>query len=264
MLRQRNQQLNQRLSHAELEMRAAQKREVQARLNYFWNITVNQVQAMNVEEVDKANQDDQQKVAEYCGPILRHWQEVEKNTIASVSYMSKQTDINQKMRGILVDWVIEVHMRLTMLPETLFLSVNLIDRYLEKTQIMRTKLQLVAVAALFIASKYEEIYAPKVDDFVLIADNTYTLEEIFEMERSILVTLEFNITTVSSYRFLQRFADIAKANDRLFHLAQYLIELTLLEQQMLEYPPSNIAASALYLATLILYQDMAHWTPLMV
>lgn len=46
--------------------------------------------------------------------------------------MSKQNDINEKMRGILVDWVIEVHLRFKLLPETLFLTVNLIDRYCEK------------------------------------------------------------------------------------------------------------------------------------
>ena len=100
-----------------------------------------------------------------------------------------------------------------MLPETLFLTVNLIDRYLEKKQIMRTRLQLLAVAALLIASKYEEIYVPEISDFVFITDKAYTKEEILEMESSILRTLEFNITVPSSYRFLQRFCKVAKARD---------------------------------------------------
>lgn len=60
-------------------------------------------------------------------------QEVERVNLPSQSYMSKQIDINEKMRGILVDWIIEVHLRFKLLPETLFLTVNLIDRYLEKT-----------------------------------------------------------------------------------------------------------------------------------
>lgn len=109
------------------------------------------------------------------------------------------------MRGILVDWIIEVHLKFKLLPETLFLTVSLIDRYLEKTQIMRTKLQLVAVSAMLIASKYEEIYAPEVRDFVFITDNAYTKEEILTMEMSILTTLQFNITTPSAFRFLERF-----------------------------------------------------------
>ena len=85
--------------------------------------------------------------------------------------MSKQIDINEKMRGILVDWLIEVHLRFNLMPETLFLTINIIDRYLEKVQIRRTRLQLVAVAALLIACKYEEIYIPEMKDFVFISDN---------------------------------------------------------------------------------------------
>ena len=79
---------------------------------------------------------------------------------ASPSYMSKQTDINAKMRAILIDWLVEVHLKFKLMPETLYLTINLIDRYLEKETIMRNKLQLVGVTAMFIASKYEEIYAP--------------------------------------------------------------------------------------------------------
>lgn len=86
----------------------------------------------------------------------------------------------------MVDWIIEVHLKFKLLPETLFLTVSLIDRYLEKVKIMRNNLQLVGVTSMLIASKYEEIYAPEVRDFVYITDNAYKKEEIFEMEHSIL------------------------------------------------------------------------------
>ena len=75
--------------------------------------------------------------------------------------MIKQEDINEKMRAILVDWLVEVHLKFKLMPETLYLTVNLIDRYLEKEKIKRSQLQLVGVTAMFIASKYEEIYAPE-------------------------------------------------------------------------------------------------------
>jgi G2/mitotic-specific cyclin-B, other len=78
------------------------------------------------------------------------------------------------MRAILVDWIIEVHLKFKLLPETLFITVSLIDRYLEKIQIKRNNLQLVGVTAMLIATKYEEIYAPEVRDFVYITDNAYT------------------------------------------------------------------------------------------
>ena len=87
--------------------------------------------------------------------------------------MSAQTDINASMREILVDWLIEVHLKFKLLPETLYLTVNLIDRYLEKQNVLRNKLQLVGVTAMLIASKYEEISPPIVTDFVYITDNAY-------------------------------------------------------------------------------------------
>jgi hypothetical protein len=82
------------------------------------------------------------------------------------------------MRAILVDWIIEVHLKFKLLPETLFITVSLIDRYLEQVQIRRSNLQLVGVTAMLIASKYEEIYAPEVRDFVYITDTAYTKDEI--------------------------------------------------------------------------------------
>ena len=97
------------------------------------------------------------------------------------------------MREILVDWLVEVHLKFKLLPETLYLTVNLIDRFLEKENVMRNKLQLVGVTAMLIASKYEEIYPPIVTDFVYITDNAYSKKEILEMEESILCSLEFSV-----------------------------------------------------------------------
>jgi hypothetical protein len=64
----------------------------------------------------------------------------EHEAIPQGGYMTKQTDINEKMRAILIDWLIEVHLKFKLLPETLFLTVNMIDRYLDKVVIPRTKL----------------------------------------------------------------------------------------------------------------------------
>lgn len=138
----------------------------------------------------------------------------EKDYIPRVGYMTSQNDINEKMRAILVDWLIEVHHKFKLLPETLFLTVNLIDRYLEKQVIHRTKLQLVGVTAMLIASKYEEIYAPEVRDFVYITDKAYQKEEILKQEFALLTELDFNICTPSSYRFLERFSKIANLNSK--------------------------------------------------
>lgn len=162
--------------------------------------------------------------------------------------MEKQEDINERMRSILIDWLVEVHLKFKLVNESLYLTVNLIDRYLEKEQVSRQQLQLVGVTAMLIACKYEEIYPPIVKDFVYITDNAYTKEEILSMERKMLTTLDFNIQITSSFRFLQRFSHVAKANELVVNMARYLIELSLVHYKMMKYSNSNLAASALYLS----------------
>ena len=88
-------------------------------------------------------------------------------------YMGNQPNINEKMRTILMDWMVEVHLKFKMVPETLYLTVNLIDRYLQRKTVRRSKLQLVGVACLMLASKYEEIYPPELRDLVYITDRAY-------------------------------------------------------------------------------------------
>lgn len=92
--------------------------------------------------------------------------------LASPHYMKEiQRDINEKMRAILVDWLIEVHLKFKLRHETLYLTVNVLDRFLCVRETERRKLQLVGVVALLVASKYEEIYAPEKADIVYICDN---------------------------------------------------------------------------------------------
>jgi cyclin B len=112
----------------------------------------------------------------------------------------------------------------------------------------RSKLQLVGVTAMLIACKYEEIYPPIVKDFVYITDNAYTKEEILDMERDMLQTLDFDIQITSSYRFLERYAKIQKADQLLFNMSRYLLELALVNYKMIKFRNSNLAASALYLS----------------
>ena len=162
--------------------------------------------------------------------------------------MTSQPDINEKMRAILIDWLVEVHLKFKLLPDTLYLAVNILDRFLEKEVVLRDKLQLVGVTAMFIASKYEEIYPPEIRDFIFLSDNAYAKPEIIAMEEKILKTLEFNFNVPSPLRFLQEFGRHLGANDLTLSFAQYLIELSLVEYKFLRYIPSHCAASALFLA----------------
>jgi hypothetical protein len=97
--------------------------------------------------------------------------------------MSNQAELKWKMRAILVDWLVDVHTKFRLLPETLYLAINLIDRFLSLRVVSCAKLQLVGVAAMFIASKYEEICHPTIANFIFLADGGYTEEEVLKAER---------------------------------------------------------------------------------
>ena len=103
-------------------------------------------------------------------------QATEPETMPDGFYMKRQNDINENVRAILVDWLISVHAKFKLLPETLYITVNLIDRYLSLYNVQKSQVQLVGVASLLIATKYEEIYPPTVKDFIYLTDDTYTKE----------------------------------------------------------------------------------------
>lgn len=144
-------------------------------------------------KIDRATLADIYHVSEYCAEIQQHMQASERETQPDPSYMKRQTQVNENVRAILVDWLINVHAKFKLLPETLFLTINLVDRYLSLVVVKKDQVQLVGVAALLIATKYEEIYPPTVKDFIYVTKNAFTRKQILEMERSMLFSLEFQI-----------------------------------------------------------------------
>lgn len=208
-------------------------------------------------DLDTEDLDDPLMVAEYVVEIFDYLRELEFETQPNPDYIEHQPDLEWKMRGILVDWLIEVHTRFRLLPETLFLAVNIIDRFLSAEVVALDRLQLVGVTAMFIASKYEEILSPHVANFSHVADETFSDKEILDAERHILATLEYNMSYPNPMNFLRR---ISKADNYDIHtrtLAKYLIEISLLDHRFLEYHQSHVAAAAMYLARLIL--DQGPW-----
>jgi cyclin B len=162
--------------------------------------------------------------------------------------MHGQEDINAKMRAILVDWLVEVHMKFRLNPNTLYLCVNIIDRYCSKIEVRRSKLQLVGVTALLVACKHEEIYPPEVRDCVYITDRAYNRQEVLDMEQSILKELDWKISVPTAYPFLHRFLSLVEASTLASHAAHYYLERSLQEHDMLDYRPSEVAAAAVLLA----------------
>jgi len=106
---------------------------------------------------------------------------------------------------VLIDWLIDVHYKFQLKPQTLFLTINILDRYLSSTCISRKNLQLIGVTSLLIASKFEDIYSPETKDISKITDNTYSISKITHMEGKIVQKLDFNFLVTSPLSFLERF-----------------------------------------------------------
>ncbi|CAF2125445.1 BnaA03g57140D [Brassica napus] len=204
----------------------------------------------------------------YASEIYHNLQVAELQRRPFPDYMERiQRDLTRTMRGILVDWLVEVSEEYKLVPDTLYLTVYLIDWFLHGNYIERQRLQLLGVTCMFIASKYEEIFAPRIEEFCFITDNTYTKDQVLETESQVLKHFSFQIYTPTSKTFLRRFLRAAHASDlqkpgvEMEFLANYLIELTLIDYEFLKFLPSVIAASAVFLAKWTLNQSSHPWNP---
>ena len=173
---------------------------------------------------------------------------LEENNIKSLyGYMKNQTDMNEKMRAMLIDWIIDVHFKFKLKADTLFLTVWLIDKYLSLKKIKRNKLQLIGVTCMLIACKYEEIYSPEVFDFVYITENSYEKKDIIDLELEILILLDFNVTVPTSNSFYEIISSLLCFSTQEFFLGKYLLELFLLDYRSLKYKPSEIANTVCFI-----------------
>lgn len=165
------------------------------------------------------------------------------------NYMDFQNDIDTEKRSILINWLVEVADEYELESETLFICTNTIDRFLSKMSIPTSNFQLLGVAAMFMATKYEEVYPPNLYQFVEVTDETYSKKQITQMEQEILKTLNFRITHPTISFYLDQIFAYNKFTKKIYHMAQYLCYLSLLtDQPFLEYYPSEIALAAVILA----------------
>ena len=169
------------------------------------------------------------------------------NPMPDHTYMTRQTEINEKMRSILVDWLIDVHFKFGFTDETLFMTVSIIDRYLSLAQISRTNFQLLGITALMIACKHEEIDLPKIDDFIYITDNAYKKDEVIKMEFEVLSKLNFAFLYPSPIKFFEYLSLHFKFDKKQHMMGKYLMESFLLDIKNAKYKPSIISCACTYI-----------------
>jgi len=225
-------------------------------------------------DCDEENKMNDLLVPEYSRGIVEWYRECEdapfQRKLIQKEYISTrfQPDLNDSMRSILLDWLFNVHRRFQLCDRTLYLATYILDGYLSLVPVKRSQLQLIGCTALWISSKYNEIYAPEATDFVFISDHSFEVEDLFSTEVAILVRLQFRFADiVTPIHFLERYLQIAahplfmKYNARgtakarkdgqryislVTNLAQYFGHLVLFDSKVVSTrKPSLIAAAAL-------------------
>ena len=162
-------------------------------------------------------------------------------------YMNTQPEINEIMRAILIDWIIDVHLRFNLRQETLFMTIWLIDTYLSFAFVHRDKLQLLGITCLLISCKSHEIYYPQNDKLIEMTDNAYSKEEMLTMENEILKKLNFFIVCPNPIDFYNILSKMFNFEKKQYYLGNYFIESALVNYQILKYSSSVIASSCTYL-----------------
>uniref|UniRef100_A0A8D0B270 Cyclin B1 n=1 Tax=Salvator merianae TaxID=96440 RepID=A0A8D0B270_SALMN len=213
---------------------------------------------LDVKDVDTDDASDPHLCSEYVKDIYNYLKFLENQQSVKPNYLEGQ-EITGNMRAILIDWLVQVQMKFKLLQETMYMTVAIIDRFLQKNKVTKRILQLVGITAMFIASKYEEMYPPEIGDFAFVTDHTYTNLQIRQMEMKILKSLDFRLGRPLPLHFLRRASKIGEADLQQHTLAKYLMEVTMTDYEMVHYPPSQIAAAAFCLSTKVLGEG--EWTP---
>ncbi|KAM0011870.1 putative cyclin domain-containing protein [Helianthus debilis subsp. tardiflorus] len=133
------------------------------------------------------------------------------------------------MRAILIDWLIEVHNKFELSKETLYITINIVDRFLASETVSRRELQCVGMSAMLIASKYEDIWAP---------------------EKRILGRLKWNLTVPTPFVFLTRFikASVTSPEITMENVEYFYAELGMMHYGIIKFSLSMVATAAVYAA----------------
>eukprot|EP00058_Branchiostoma_floridae_P009892 XP_002595380.1 hypothetical protein BRAFLDRAFT_119004 [Branchiostoma floridae] len=172
-----------------------------------------------------------------------------------------QKGMNNIMRFILVDWLVEVASMKDFSTQVLHAAVRCVDRYLMTHKTPRSKLQLVGVASMVLVTRYLAKDILTVREAVWLTDNTYKYEDVVRMMGELTATLRGEIRALTSADYLDLFFKLQLLDQRTKCLAAYICDLALLQTEIMgTYSPAVIAASALLLAKMTTNKDAELWS----
>ncbi|KAF8907491.1 cyclin-like protein [Mucidula mucida] len=211
------------------------------------------------DDLDADDDEDPLMVNEYVVEIFQYLKDIEPLTMPNPNYMQTHKELSWRIRGVLLDWLIGVHGRCRLTPETFHLCTNILDRFMSLRVCSLVRFQLFGITCLWIAAKVEETAPPCASDLILLTDGAYTEEQMFKAERYILKNLDFNLNHPNPMHFLRRISKADDYNVRVRTLGKYFAEIGCMEWRLIATPPSLLAAAAMWLARLVL--GMEQWTP---
>lgn len=170
-------------------------------------------------------------------------------------YIYKNSEVSFIERSYMIDWLINIHFKLNLCQDTLFFAVYIIDKFLLKKEIPKNKLQLVGLSALMISCKFEEVICPTLNNLTVLSDNKVTEDDIKKAEKYMLHILEYNLIFSNPLNFLRKCSKSNNYERNSRTVAKYILELSLLYEDLTVYTGSIKAASAMYLARKITQQD---------
>lgn len=210
--------------------------------------TASQEPEKSLLSIDQELYTDVFNVGIYAQDIFEYYKRREKMFTVPPYLESKHCQISPAMRAILVDWMVEIQENFELNHETLYLGVKLTDIYLSRVKVEKEMLQLVGAAALFVSSKFDERFPPMIEDIIYICDNAFGRNEFIQMEMELLRKVDFDLGIPISYRFLRRYAKIARMSIETLTLARYILEMSLMDSQFMVERDSKMAAASLFIA----------------
>ncbi|KAJ4405686.1 hypothetical protein N0V85_004632 [Neurospora sp. IMI 360204] len=191
---------------------------------------------------------------EYLEDIMQHIRHMEDETLPDANLIDMQREIQWFMRPYLIDFLIEAHAAFSLLPETLFLTVNLLDRYCSKRVVYKQHYQLVGCAALLIAAKYgdKKDRVPQINELNNMCCGLYDAGMFTQMEMHVLNTLDWNIGHPTVDFFTQLIVAEERDSRDVEHMAAYICEIALYHRDFVSTKPSIMARVSLVLARAIL------------
>lgn len=194
---------------------------------------------------------------EYRESILQHLIEVDRETRPDAAMINQQPEINWKMWPFLVDGLVELHYKLRMKPQTLFLAISILNRYCTRRIVYQKHFHLVGCTALWIASKYEDkkSIVPTLAMLKHMTNDYYPEKMFVMMESHILNTLDWSIFHCGVDSFLQVFLSEGATNPLLHSVSSYIAEITLYHHVFVGKDPLIISIAIHLLSTHLLGID---------